>query len=172
MTEPSEPPVVPGTRPQKRGRTIAMTPAEIDAFLAAERTCRLATVRADGSPHVSPLWFVWCDQSLWITSIVKSQRWTDVQREPRVSAVIDGGVTFAELRGVEINGRAEVVGDVPRTTQRVGELVEPEHLMARKYNDRDDYVPDGRHAWLRIRPTKIVSWDFTKSPRLQGRSES
>jgi PPOX class probable F420-dependent enzyme len=171
MSQPSESSAtVPGTRQQKRGRAIAMTPAEIDDYLATERTCRLATVRSDGSPHVSPLWFVWADQALWITSIVKSQRWTDIQREPRVSAVIDGGVAFAELRGVEINGRAEVIGDVPRTTLPVEELVEVEPLLARKYSERDDYEPDGRHAWLRIRPTKIVSWDFTKSPRLRGGS--
>jgi hypothetical protein len=29
---------------------------------------------------------------------------------------------------------------------------------------------DGRHAWLRIRPEKFVSWDFRKSPALRGAS--
>jgi hypothetical protein len=27
---------------------------------------------------------------------------------------------------------------------------------------RDEFVYDGRHAWLRITPTKIASWDFRK----------
>jgi nitroimidazol reductase NimA-like FMN-containing flavoprotein (pyridoxamine 5'-phosphate oxidase superfamily) len=35
-----------------------MTPAEVDAFLSAEHTCRVATTGADGRPHVAPLWFV------------------------------------------------------------------------------------------------------------------
>lgn len=140
-----------------------MSRTETDEFLSRERTCRLATVRADGTPHVSPLWFVWHEQSLWISSIVKSQRWADVVREPRVSAVVDAGVRFNELCGVEISGIAEVIGDVPRSEAYLEELVEPERLISRKYHDRDTYVPDGRHAWLRIRPTKITSWDFTKS---------
>jgi len=43
-------------RPQKRGRKIAMSPEEIDAFLADQRTCRVATIGPDG-PHATPLWF-------------------------------------------------------------------------------------------------------------------
>ena len=35
-------------RQQRRRRRIAMTPAEVDAFLAAERTCQVATTGADG----------------------------------------------------------------------------------------------------------------------------
>jgi nitroimidazol reductase NimA-like FMN-containing flavoprotein (pyridoxamine 5'-phosphate oxidase superfamily) len=44
---------------QRRGRAIAMTMAEVDAHLRAERTCRVGAVGADGGPHVSALWFVW-----------------------------------------------------------------------------------------------------------------
>ncbi len=25
-----------------------------------------------------------------------------------------------------------------------------------------DFAPDGRHAWLRLTPDKLVSWDFRK----------
>jgi hypothetical protein len=31
-------------------------------------------------------------------------------------------------------------------------------------------IHDGRHAWLRITPGKIVSWDFRKLATLPGRS--
>ncbi len=43
---------------QRRGRSIAMTPAELDEFLGRAHTCRVATLAPDG-PHVVPLWFVW-----------------------------------------------------------------------------------------------------------------
>ena len=89
-------------REQRRGGKIAMDVEERDAFLASERTCRVATVGGDGAPHVTPLWFVWDGSALWLTSIVRSQRWTDLQREPRISVVVDAGTDFMELRGVEI----------------------------------------------------------------------
>ncbi|HVC72602.1 MAG TPA: pyridoxamine 5'-phosphate oxidase family protein, partial [Mycobacteriales bacterium] len=101
-------------REQRRARRIAMTPDEVDAFLAAERTCRVATAGADGRPRVVPLWFAWDGRALWLTSLVRSQRWTDLARDPRVAVVVDTGDAYGELRGVEIAGTAAPVGDVPR----------------------------------------------------------
>jgi len=154
-------------RQQRRGRRIAMTPEEVDAFLAEERTCRVATTGADGHPHVMPMWFVWESGRLWLNSIVKSQRWTDLTRHPYVAVVVDAGRDFHELRGVEIRGEIQIVGDVPRTTAPVSELERPEALMAAKYSASGRFVPDGRHAWLRVTPTKLVSWDFRKNEALR-----
>ena len=149
---------------QRRMRKIAMTPAELDAFLAEERTCRVATVSAATGVHNTPLWFAWDGQALWLTSIVKSQRWTDLQRDPRVAIVVDAGTDYAELRGVEISGTATVVGDAPRPTDAAPDprLEEAERLFAAKYTG-GRFANDGRHGWLRIEPDKITSWDFRKS---------
>ena len=45
-------------REQRRGKAIAMAAEEIEDYLTHERTCRVATVGANGEPHVKPLWFV------------------------------------------------------------------------------------------------------------------
>lgn len=146
--------------PQRRARAIAMTPAEVDAFLAEQRTCRIATVGANG-PHATPLWYLWLDGALWLTSLSRSQRWVDVTVDPRVAVVVDAGEEYGELRGVELRGRVEVVGDVPRTDRPVPELSAPEQAFADRYSD-GTIVRDGRHAWLRLIPDKITSWDFRK----------
>ena len=137
-----------------------MTPEEVDAFLAEERTCRVATLGPNG-PHATPLWYAWHGGALWLTSVVRSQRWTDLQRDPRVAVVVDAGTSYDELRGVELRGRVEVVGEVPRTGEPVPELEGPEQLMADRYLG-GTFVHDGRHAWLRLEPDKITSWDFRK----------
>ncbi|SNQ46741.1 Pyridoxamine 5'-phosphate oxidase-related FMN-binding protein [Frankia canadensis] len=147
---------------QRRGRRIAMTPEERDAFLTEERTCRLASLDKAGRPHVSALWFAWDGTALWFNSLVRSQRWVNLEREPNVSVLVDAGVDYHELRGVEITGRVEQVGEVPRTGEPNDELVEPERLFGAKYSG-GALVNDGRHAWLRLVPEKIVSWDFRKS---------
>ena len=149
---------------QRRGLKIAMSVEERDSFLATERTCRVASIGHDGSPHVTPLWFAWDGTSLWLTSIVKSQRWTDLQRDPRVSIGVDTGDDFMELRGVELKGRAVPVWEIPRTGEPVPELDVPEQLFADKYVG-GQMRHDGRHAWLRITPESIVSWDFRKIGR-------
>ena len=146
---------------QRRSRRIAMAPEERDEFLRHERTCRVGSVGPGGVPHVSPLWFVWDGQALWLNTIVKSQRWANLQRDPRVSIMVDAGEDYFELRGVEISGTAEAVGEVPRTGEANGDLEVPEQLFGDKYGG-GLFVPDGRHAWMRVVPTKIVSWDFRK----------
>jgi hypothetical protein len=156
---------------QRRGRSIAMNADELDGFLGEERTCRLATLGA-GGPHVSPVWFIWDGTALWIYSLTRSQRWTDIARDPRVAVVIDAGHEYAELRGVEIEGEAEVVGPVPRTGHEdplPPELAVPELLMAAKYSHGGEWTHDGRHAWLRLTPAKITSWDFRKLATRPGR---
>jgi hypothetical protein len=139
-----------------------MTPEEVDAFLDAERTCRVATVGPAG-PHATPLWFVWHGGALWLTSLARSRRWADLRRDPRISVVIDTGTDYAELRGVELCGRVEVVGEVPRTGEPVPELEGPEQAFADKYS-AGRIVTDGRHGWLRLVPDTITSWDFRKLP--------
>jgi Pyridoxamine 5'-phosphate oxidase len=148
-------------REQRRGKRIAMSPGELDAFLGGERMCRLGSLGADGSPHVSPLWFVWDGSAIWFNSVVKSQRWTNLVRDPRVSVAIDGGEGYLELRGAELIGRIEVVGEVPRTAAPDPSVAGPERLFGAKYSG-GEFVPDGNHAWLRMVPDKIVSWDFRK----------
>jgi hypothetical protein len=138
-----------------------MTPEELAQFLAAERTCRVATVGKDG-PHATPLWFGWDGEHLWLYSIVKSQRWTDLARDPRIGVVVDTGVEYLELRGVEITGTVEVVGEVPRTGEPNDALAGIEPVFARKYMGGEQMFHDGRHAWLRVKPSKIASWDFRK----------
>jgi nitroimidazol reductase NimA-like FMN-containing flavoprotein (pyridoxamine 5'-phosphate oxidase superfamily) len=138
-----------------------MSDAERDEFLREERTCRVATVGTEG-PHVAPLWFVWHDGALWLTSLNRSQRWTDLERDPRIAVVVDAGHDYIELRGVELRGRVEVVGEVPRTGEPEPRLEPVERAFAEKYTGGPEFGYDGRHAWLVLHPEKIVSWDFRK----------
>jgi hypothetical protein len=148
-------------KPQKRGGKIAMTAAERDEFLGRQRTCRVATVGKDG-PHATPLWFLWRDGVLWLYSITRSQRWADLMADPRIGITVDAGEEYFELHGVEITGTVEVVGEVPRTGEDVAELAEVEAAFVRKNFGLEQMFHDGKHAWLKVTPAKVVSWDFRK----------
>ena len=94
---------------QRRGRRIALSEAELDEFLSAERTCRVATTGPDG-PHLTALWFLWHDKTLWLTSITRAKRWAQLKRDPQVSVLVDAGHDYGELRGAEL-GDVEFVGE-------------------------------------------------------------
>jgi hypothetical protein len=150
---------------QRRGRRIMMTREELDAFLAGQRTCRVATVDESGRPHVGPLWFAWDGTSLWLYSITRSRRWAQLRRDPRLAVVVDDGHEYGELRGAELSGTGVFVGEAPRTGEPCPELAAPERLFAAKYFGTDRMPHDGRHAWLRLTPDSVVSWDFRKMPQ-------
>lgn len=138
-----------------------MTPDELDSFLADERTCRVATIGGDG-PHATPLWYCWHAGTIWLYSITRSQRWADLQKDPRIGIVIDAGHDYFDLRGVEIVGSAEVIGEVPRSGEPLDELGPVEAQFVKKYFGMDEMFHDGKHAWLKVEPSKIASWDFRK----------
>ncbi|CAM5242464.1 Pyridoxamine 5'-phosphate oxidase OS=Streptomyces aurantiogriseus OX=66870 GN=GCM10010251_49100 PE=4 SV=1 [Streptomyces aurantiogriseus] len=76
--------------------------------------------------------------------------------------MIDSGEEYDSLRGVELSGTVEFVGEIPRTGELCAELDAVETLFARKNFALNAMPHDGRHAWIRLRPEKIVSWDFRK----------
>ncbi|WP_406461184.1 pyridoxamine 5'-phosphate oxidase family protein [Streptomyces sp. NBC_00111] len=147
---------------QRRGRRIMMTDAERDAYLAEQRTCRVATVSPDGMPHVAALWFVWDGASLWLYSLTRSLRWSQLRRDPKIAVVVDDGFEYGELRGVELSGEVSFVGEVPRTGADCAELEAPERMFASKYFGLDSLPHDERHGWLRLTPRAVRSWDFRK----------
>ncbi|MEY9878037.1 hypothetical protein ABH931_007561 [Streptacidiphilus sp. MAP12-33] len=150
-------------REQRHGRRIMMTTEERDAFLGEQRVCRVATVSGDGRPHVTPLWFAWDGSALWLYSIVRSRRWTELAADPRVAVVVDAGEEYGELCGVELTGSVEPVGEAPRTGERqVDGLELAEKVFAVKYGFGEQMFHDGRHAWLRLTPETLSSWDFRK----------
>jgi PPOX class probable F420-dependent enzyme len=67
-----------------------MSPAEARAFLLARpRTAKLATVRADGRPHVAPVWFDLDGDQLLFTTWHASVKAVNLRRDPRVSLCVD-----------------------------------------------------------------------------------
>ena len=59
--------------------------------LAASRNVWFATVRADGRPHVAPVWFVYIDERIWIGTGLSSVRVRNVRRNPAASAALEDG---------------------------------------------------------------------------------
>jgi PPOX class probable F420-dependent enzyme len=89
----------------------ALTPDERDAFLAEPGVlCRIATVRADGSPHVTPVWFIVEGGEVLITPRKESSWLGNIRREPRVALAIDEALR--PYRKVTVEGTSRIVHDL------------------------------------------------------------
>ncbi|KDN18191.1 pyridoxamine 5'-phosphate oxidase family protein [Amycolatopsis rifamycinica] len=59
--------------------------------LAKDRNLWLCTLRGDGSPHVTPVWFVHLDDTFWIGSGERNVKVRNVLNDPRVSLALEDG---------------------------------------------------------------------------------
>jgi general stress protein 26 len=76
-------------------------------MFASLPSAAVATTSADGSPHVVPLWFVWHEDAIFVSTRQEGRTWANVARDPRVAITIDLGRAWVEVAGVEILGLAE-----------------------------------------------------------------
>ena len=144
---------------------IRMTDEERKRFIEESRTVILNTIGKDGVPHPMPMWFgIEDDGAIVMSTFTKSQKIRNLERDPRVSLLIEDGETYAELRGVVVYGRAELVRDqdeiveilVRANTRSMDAEVEPETLRAAVRNTAP------KRTGIRVRPERIVSWDHRK----------
>ncbi|MFF9773163.1 pyridoxamine 5'-phosphate oxidase family protein [Streptomyces sp. NPDC013978] len=66
-------------------------PVAVRDRLAAERNVWLCTVRPDGSPHVTPVWFVFLRGSWWIGADRGSVKVRNIERCAQVSLALEDG---------------------------------------------------------------------------------
>ena len=62
-----------------------LTSAEIEAFLAEPRTAHLVTLRASGTPHVAPVWFLWKGGRALVMADASAVKVRNIRRNPAVA---------------------------------------------------------------------------------------
>lgn len=146
-----------------RRAMIAMTDGERERFLEEGWTLQVATNGPGGFPHLAAMWYVLRDGLIHFTTFARSQKIVNVRRDPRITAMLETGRAYEELRGLVVRGTAELDEDV-RATAAVMSLV------ARKYRGMpipaetpEAALPAAaKRVVVRIRPERVYSWDHTK----------
>jgi PPOX class probable F420-dependent enzyme len=90
----------------------------VEERLGREIVIWLTTVRADGQPQTSPVWFVWDGESFLIYSMPRSQKVPNIRSNPRVSLNLDGDGRGAGI--VSIEGEARIDDGAPPAHQVTG----------------------------------------------------
>ncbi len=138
-----------------------LSPQERDAFLAEPGVLlRIAVVREDGRPLVTPIWFIYEDEAIYFTPREKSEWFACLRRDPRVSLCIDEQPL--PYRKVLVDGTAELVHDVGEDDR----WREQYRRIARRYVDEagaDAYVsntidqPRGLYR-VRLAEAQVSTW--------------
>jgi nitroimidazol reductase NimA-like FMN-containing flavoprotein (pyridoxamine 5'-phosphate oxidase superfamily) len=94
-----------------RRQQIRLSPDEQAAFFRERKKAALATIDKDGFPHVVAMNYYARDGAFYMTSYGKAQKVVNIRRNPKVALMIEAGDEYAELRGVMIRGRCEILED-------------------------------------------------------------
>ena len=90
---------------------IEMSAEEIATYLERSRTATMVTNGPSGHPHAIAMWYAIVDGHIWFETKAKSQKATNLRRDPKITVLIEDGHTYDTLRGVSFEGTAEIVDD-------------------------------------------------------------
>ncbi|MEI5674018.1 MULTISPECIES: pyridoxamine 5'-phosphate oxidase family protein [Nocardioides] len=90
---------------------IVMSEAEQLEFLQQQRSCTLGSFGPQGQIHLVGMWYGVLDGQIWFETKRKAQKTVNLRRDPRCSFLVEAGHTYDQLRGLAIEGTAEVVDD-------------------------------------------------------------
>jgi len=141
---------------------IVMDDAEISAFVERSRTATMATLGPTGVPHLVAMWYAVIDGTIWFETKARSQKAANLRRDPRMSILIEDGLTYDVLRGVEMEGTAEIVDD-PDAIWQVGVSVWERY--SGPYSDEVKPLVEvmlHNRVAVRFDVTRTRSWDHRK----------
>ncbi|MCA1982144.1 pyridoxamine 5'-phosphate oxidase family protein [Nocardioides nematodiphilus] len=151
--------------------SVRLSDEELAAFLAEQMKVQVATVGPDGAPHLTTLFYA-LDEAGRITfwTYGSSQKITNLRRDPRVSALVEDGQDYFELRGVSIRGTARLVEEYDEI-RVLGARVMTRMSGGVDLGELGDQILDKqatKRVGVVIEPEKVASWDHRKMSALPG----
>ena len=138
----------------------------LDEFLARPLFCFLGTSSPEGHPRISPLWFLWEDEHIWIIADTTGKSYPRrVERSPETAvAIVDFDVETGLVQHVGMRGQANLTPLDERRTYR----------LLRRYlgDDPDEWDPrfadlnPERWSFIEFSPETVVARDQSFVPSL------
>jgi PPOX class probable F420-dependent enzyme len=146
-----------------------MSESEALEFLAGGHTLQVATVGADGYPHLAPMWYILREGKVTFRSFTKSQKIVNLKRNPRLTVLVETGDSYEELRGVMIKGLATLVDDRDFVLEIYRRLAAKYSMVGGEQVNMSaealeaafgDYA--AKNTAVVVEPERVISWDHTK----------
>lgn len=118
----------------------------------------LTTIGADGFPHTVPIGYFRVGDEIYAGGRSTTQRAKNVAHNPKVSALVETGNSMDTIKGVMIQGEADIVDDPQETLGLM-------RASMRARGAPDDQLPTEPRpgvAYIRIKPEKYITWDYSR----------
>ncbi|MFC7073769.1 pyridoxamine 5'-phosphate oxidase family protein [Halovenus rubra] len=138
-------------------------------FLDRPLFCFLGQISSDGAPRLSPLWYLWEDNRLWIIADTVGKSYASrVKQHPETAvAIVDFDVHTGRVEHVGMRGRAVLS---PLNMDRVSRLLR-RYLGENTdtWDDRFANLDAERWSFIEFSPETVVARDQSFSPSFDCR---
>jgi PPOX class probable F420-dependent enzyme len=136
---------------------MAQLTDELRAFLAERRYAVLATFAADASIHLTPVWFMFEQDSFYFESFSGSRKIKNLRQNPAASVIVDARQPGSE-RWVAASGTTEILGGDEAQTINAG--IRRRYLTEEAIGDTrvEPTFAAGDDVTIRLSPTRWASW--------------
>ena len=146
----------------KRRDAIRMTSEEMTQFISEQKSLQVATLNKDGTPHLSTLWFGIVDDEIVFETYTKSQKIVNLHRDSRIALLLEDGLEYEKLRGVTINGTAELYSQPEEVQKYAAAVIARNHGIDLADASNAAAALANKRTAVVVKAEKIISWDHTK----------
>ena len=137
-----------------------MSKEEVDTFLDSKPGWMMLTSQgSDGYPHTVPIGYFRDGNRIFMGCRDNTQKVKNIERNPKVSLVIEDGKTMSDLRGILFRGDASVVREDE-------ERLKISRLAAKLRGAPEDDWPTTASAgavFIKVDSPRVTSWDYSKA---------
>jgi PPOX class probable F420-dependent enzyme len=109
----------------------------------------VATIRADGTPHVTPVWIDWDGENVVFNTAAPRAKWKHIKRDPRVTVEVHS--LEDPYQYVTITGTAELDEDEQRANAHIDKM----SLKYRGIQQYQNHRPGERRVIVRVKPERV-----------------
>ena len=146
-----------------RREKIKMNPNEVLGFIEGQQNLQVASLGADGWPHLTTLWFSLLESRVVFGTYTRSQKIVNLKRDPRITVLVEDGKIYEELRGVMIKGKA-ILENKPDQVRHCALEIMKRNQLGVADNDLKDIAEQwaAKRTIVIVEPVETISWDHTK----------
>lgn len=132
---------------------------KVQEILSGRRIATLATLNADGSIHLTAVWYVVEDGSVYVGTSAQSRKGRNAAARPQASLMVDVREPGRE-RGVTVAGPVEIVSG--ERAQKINRTIRARYLNPAAVDDPrlGGVLASVDDIALRIRPASVFAWDM------------
>ena len=123
----------------------------------------IATIGADGRPHVVAMWYGIVDGTICFWTFAKSQKVVNLRRDDRITCLVEDGDVYANLRGVELIARAHISDDEDEVIKfGIAALARHQSAPVNDATIAGVKKMAKKRVVVRLEIERVVSWDHRK----------